>query len=237
MHLLVVAKRPLAGLAKTRLIPRFGAEGAAALAAAALADTFAAAHACRADRVVVSFDGDPTGVVPNDFEVFPQCAGDLADRLTGAWSDAGGPGVQIGMDTPQLTAADLDAALDALRAPGVDSVLGPASDGGWWSIGFHHPHPDAFAGIPMSQPHTGARQQARLQDLGLTTSLLPTHPDVDLPDDVARVAALAPGSRFAEVADRLLRRTAAGGDVHATAPHDVATVSADPCGARSVAAG
>ena len=186
------------------MIPRFGPGGAAALAAAALADTFDAARACRADRVVVSFDGDPTGVVPADFEVFPQRNGDLADRLTGAWADAGGPGLQIGMDTPQVGAADLDDALNALDAPGTDAVLGLATDGGWWSIGFRAPHPEAFLGIPTSQSDTGLRQRERLRALNLITTDLTVMDDVDLPDDVARVAALAPQGRFAAVAAELL---------------------------------
>lgn len=215
MHLLVLAKRPVPGRAKTRLIPRFGPVGSAALATAALADTFDAVRACRADRVVVSFDGDPTGVVPPDFEVFPQREGDLADRLTGAWADAGGPGLQIGMDTPQVSAADLDVALDALDAPGTDAVLGLATDGGWWSIGFRTPHPEAFLGIPTSQSDTGALQRDRLRDLGLTTTDLVAKDDVDLPDDVARVAALAPNGRFATVAAELLSSSRiAIGDEH-----------------------
>ncbi|MCB0972308.1 MAG: DUF2064 domain-containing protein, partial [Acidimicrobiales bacterium] len=112
MHLLIVAKRPLPGKAKTRLMPAYGRDGSAALAAAALADTFAAAAACRADRVVVSFDGDPDGVVPTDFEVVPQRSCPFDERLAGAWADAGGPGLQIGMDTPQVTPALLDTAMD-----------------------------------------------------------------------------------------------------------------------------
>lgn len=204
VHLLIVAKRPLPGVAKTRLMPAFGPEGAAALAAAALADTFDAARGCRADRVVVSFAGDPTGVVPDGFEVVPQRDGPFDVRLAGAWEDAGGPGLQIGMDTPQVTAADLDAALDQLEAPGTDAVLGPAADGGWWAIGLPHPVPGLFAGVPMSQADTGARQLARLRELGLATALLPERRDVDLPDDVAVVAAAAPGTRFAAVATELL---------------------------------
>ncbi|QXC59644.1 DUF2064 domain-containing protein [Aquihabitans sp. G128] len=197
MDLLIVAKQPLPGRAKTRLIPAYGADGAAALAAAALADTFAAAAACRADRVVVSFDGDPTGIVPAAFEVVPQVHGDLAVRLAGAWADAAGPGLQIGMDTPQLTAADLDGAFDALEVPGTDAVLGPAADGGWWAIGFHRCPPGVFAGIPTSRSDTGPRQLARLRSLGLTTTLLPTVTDVDEPADAVTVAAAAPGTRFA----------------------------------------
>lgn len=196
MHCLVLAKAPLPGRAKTRLIPEFGPDGAAALATAALADTFAAAAACRAERVIVSFDGDPTGIVPSDFEVVEQRTGTLADRLAGAWADADGPGIQIGMDTPQVTAADLDDALDTLARPDTDAVLGLAEDGGWWAIGLHRPT-DVFADIETSRDDTGARQLARLRDLGLATVQLPTRRDVDHPADAHAVAAAAPGSRFA----------------------------------------
>lgn len=196
MHLLILAKQPLPGRAKTRLVPAYGADGAAALAAAALADTFDAAGSCRADEVVVAFDGDPAGIVPEGFRVVPQRAGDLAARLAGAWADAGGPGLQIGMDTPQVTAGDLDDALDALSAPGVDAALGLAEDGGWWAIGLRRPR-DVFHDIATSRPDTGARQLRRLHRLGLRTASLATVRDVDHPADALAVAALAPTSRFA----------------------------------------
>lgn len=198
MHLLIVAKAPEPGRSKTRLIPGFGAEGAAALAAAALRDIFAAARACRADRVIVAFDGNPSGVVPAGFSVIPQRHGGLASRLGGAWADAGAPGLQIGMDTPQVTAADLDAAFAALEAPATDAVLGLAHDGGWWAIGLRRPVRGVFSGIATSQPDTGQRQRERLVELGLATSLLAPMRDVDTPADAEAVAHLAPGSHFAQ---------------------------------------
>lgn len=196
MHCLILAKAPLPGRAKTRLIPAFGPEGSAALAAAALADTFDAARESRAERVVVSFEGDPTGTVPGDFEVVTQRSGSLAERLAGAWDDAAGPGVQIGMDTPQVTGADLDTAFDLLADDDTDAVLGLADDGGWWAIGLRRPA-DVFAGIATSQDDTGARQLQQLEAMGLRTRLLATKRDVDEPDDARAVAALAPHTRFA----------------------------------------
>jgi len=196
VHLLIVAKQPVPGRVKTRLIGAFGPEGAAALAHAALIDTFEAARSCTADRVVVAFDGDATDVVPRDFEVVAQQAGTLADRLAGAWASVDGPGLQIGMDTPQVTGPDLDAAFAALDAPGTDAVLGPAEDGGWWAIGMQEPV-DVFVGIATSRGDTGRRQLDRLRNLGLVTRLLPTRRDVDHPADAVAVAGLAPWSRFA----------------------------------------
>jgi len=206
VHLLILAKEPLPGRAKTRLAPRFGPEGSARLAAAALADTLDTAAACRADRVVVAFDGRPDGIVPAGVDVIPQVAGDLGDRLAAAWEAAGAPGLQIGMDTPHLGPAVLDDAYDRLRDPSVDAVLGPAADGGWWAIGFRtrpRSFAEVFAGIPASTPDTGARQLARLRELGLRTELLATHRDVDEPDDVAEAARVAPASRFGRLAVEL----------------------------------
>ncbi len=204
MHVLIVAKQPRPGFAKTRLIPAFGPAGAAALAAAALADTFDAVARCHADRVVVAFDGDPKGLVPTDFEVVPQRSGTFQTRLAGAWEDAGGGGLQIGMDTPQVTPELLDQSLATLATPGTDAVLGPAEDGGWWAIGLHAPAPTVFAGVPMSQADTGHAQWTRLETLGLAAQRLDTLRDVDEPDDVVAVAALAPDTRFAAVANGLL---------------------------------
>jgi rSAM/selenodomain-associated transferase 1 len=211
VQLLIVAKEPRPGFAKTRLIPAFGPAGAAALATAALLDTFDAASACAADRVIVAFDGDPAGLVPPAFDVIPQRDGDFGVRLAGAWSDAGGPTLQIGMDTPQVTSAELDAALGQLAEPGTDAVLGLASDGGWWALGLEQAHPGLFDAIPMSTADTGARQLERLDELGLATELLGEHRDVDEPDDVAVAAAVCdPTSRFARVAAGLLAAHRAG---------------------------
>src|SRR5437899_1359849 len=59
VHVMVMAKAPVAGRVKTRLTPEYTLEEAATLAEAALADPPAAALACSADRVIVALDGEP----------------------------------------------------------------------------------------------------------------------------------------------------------------------------------
>jgi hypothetical protein len=203
VDLLVVAKQPEPGRVKTRLCPPCSPGEAATLAAAALADTLAAACASGADRVVLALDGRPGPWCPPGVVVVPQGDGGLDRRLTTAWAAVPGPALQVGMDTPQVDAADLDAAMDALVDPGVDAVLGPATDGGWWGIGLHRAHPGTFEGVPTSRPDTGARQHARLAELGLRTRWLATRRDVDTWADAAAVAADAPGTRFAATVRRL----------------------------------
>src|SRR5215510_8302076 len=102
VDLIVLAKEPVAGRVKTRLCPPCTPTTAAALAAAALADTLAAGCASGADRVVLALDGEPGDWCPPGVTVVDQGTGSLASRLTAAWQHARGPALLIGMDTPQL---------------------------------------------------------------------------------------------------------------------------------------
>ncbi len=196
--LLVIAKAPAPGRVKTRLTPPCTPHEAAALAAAALDDTLAAAtDAQRPARRVLVLDGEPGGWVPDGFEVIPQRGDGLGERLAAAFADARGPAFLVGMDTPQLTAELLDAGLEALSDH--DSVFGAALDGGYWGLGLRRPDPEVFRGVPMSHPRTGLLQRIRLAELGLSTAVLPPLLDVDTIEDARRVAAEAPGTRFAAV--------------------------------------
>lgn len=191
VHILVMAKAPVPGRVKTRLCPPCTPEEAAVVAAAALADTLEAVSRCRADRRIVALDGEAGPWLPAGFEVISQRGHGLDERLGAAWHDAGGAGFQIGMDTPQLTATDLDDALARLDRPGrAPAVLGPALDGGWWGVGMARPHPDAFAGVPMSTPDTGVAQRARLEALGMEVDLLADCRDIDTIDDLLAVSEL-----------------------------------------------
>jgi glycosyltransferase A (GT-A) superfamily protein (DUF2064 family) len=200
-HVLVVAKAPCAGRVKTRLCPPCSPSEAASIAEAALADTLETVAACHADRRVIALDGPPGAWLPPGFDIVAQVAGELQRRLAAAWAAAGGPGVQIGMDTPQVTPELLDLALDAVTAGPRAAALGLAVDGGWWAIGFAHPQPAAFTGIRMSTPTTGRAQHDRLITLGLEVNELAELRDIDTFDDALAVAATVPESRTAQAVD------------------------------------
>lgn len=199
--LLVLAKAPRPGRAKTRLTPPCTPEQAARLAAAALRDTLEAGLAVRAAAHVLVLDGEPGPWRPAGWDVVPQRAGGLGDRLAGAFADAGAPALLVGMDTPQVTPALLRAGLDGLAH--ADAVLGPARDGGFWAVGLRAATPGAFAGVPMSTPRTGAAQHARLRALGLRVGALPPLTDVDDIASARAVAAAAPGTAFAAALSRV----------------------------------
>jgi uncharacterized protein len=195
--LVVIAKAPRAGHSKTRLCPPCTPGQAAALARAALADTLEAVRATPAPRHVLVLDGAPGEWLPDGFDVLPQHGGGLDKRLADAFEDVAGPALLIGMDTPQVTPRDLRDALARLAEPGIDAVLGPAPDGGYWAIGLRKPDPDVFLGVPMSSARTCSAQRARLSKLGLRVRELPALRDVDRIADARAVAALAPTGRFA----------------------------------------
>jgi rSAM/selenodomain-associated transferase 1 len=195
--LIVLAKSPVPGRAKTRLCPPLLPAQAAALAEAALRDTLDAVAAVPVERRLLVLDGEPGAWLPAGFELAAQCAGGLGARLAGAFAAAAGPALLVGMDTPQLTPPLLERALGVMAAPAVDAVLGPAHDGGYWAIGLRSPDERVFRGVPMSSPRTCAVQRRRLRELGLSTAELEPLRDVDTIADARAVAARFPETRFA----------------------------------------
>jgi glycosyltransferase A (GT-A) superfamily protein (DUF2064 family) len=194
--LIVLAKRPRAGLVKTRLQPALTAIEAADVAAAALRDTLGTAENVPVRQRILAFDGDVRGWLPAGWRHVVQPTGDLDARLAHAFAAAGpGPAVLVGMDTPQVQPGHLTA-FDPVT---YDACLGLCPDGGYWAIGFSNPELAALAipGIPMSRTDTGPRQYGRLVELGLRVQLLPALVDVDTIDDALEVARLVPESEFA----------------------------------------
>lgn len=205
----MVAKAPVPGLAKTRLAATLGDERAADIAAAALLDTLdSVASAPFAARVValtgelsLAARSDEIRHALEDFTVIAQRGDDFGERLAHAHADAvaaagAQPVLQIGMDTPQVTAELLTDCAGKLSPQ--TAVLGPARDGGWWVLGIDDP---AMAGclteVSMSQTDTGALTAAALEKAGARVVRATELADVDTVDDIAIVrSACRPGSRF-----------------------------------------
>jgi len=211
---LVVAKAPVPGQAKTRLAASVGAQAAADIAAAALLDTLDAVAVAQVQARVVALTGsldhasagDEIRSRLADFTVVPQRGADFAERLVNAHADAadaagGLPVLQIGMDTPQVTDELIGECARELLA--ADAVLGMARDGGWWVLGvMNAPMAGCLRSIPMSRPDTGVVTLAALEDTGIDVSLVPTLADVDTVDDIEAVRReCPPGGRFALVTE------------------------------------
>lgn len=207
---LVVAKAPVPGQAKTRLAATIGDEAAARIAAAALLDTLEVVNGL-GWPVVIAMTGDLDQAARGG-DIASACAGHrviaqrgdfFASRLIAAHHDAdSGHGViQIGMDTPQVTTTDLAAAATALDSH--DAALGLAEDGGWWVLAVRRPGwSSCLSAVPMSRPDTGVRTEEALLREGARVAAVPVLADVDRWEDAHAVASLIPHSRFAaEVAD------------------------------------
>ena len=215
VHLLVLAKSPVAGRVKTRLCPPFTPAEAAALAEAALQDTLAAVAATPAVARTVVLDGPAGDWLPACVDVLPQRGRALDERLAAAYDDAWAvqpaPLLLVGMDTPQVTPALLTAAAEQLLSDGTDAVLGLADDGGWWALGLRRPDASLLLGVPMSTAETGAHQLARLLQAGLRVGMLLRLTDVDTAEDAVVVAAACPSSRFAAALDAMALVAGASG--------------------------
>ncbi|MCW2774947.1 MAG: hypothetical protein JWN91_3273 [Nocardioides sp.] len=206
-RVLVVAKAPVAGRVKTRLGAEIGMAAAAEIAAAALLDTMAACHAgFGPDACLLSLSGDFADSVRGDelaraaegWSVARQRGSTFAERLANAHLDVppGGPVVQVGMDTPQLTPALLTEVAAATDEH--DAVLGPAEDGGWWVLALRRPTAArSLHDVPMSAPTTYDDTRRALVGEGLDVGAARTLRDVDTVADADAVAAAVPGSHFA----------------------------------------
>jgi hypothetical protein len=201
VQVVVIAKEPRSGAVKTRLCPPLTPKQAAELAEAALEDTCRIVASAKLQCRALALEGRPGPWVPPGCDIVVQRTGAFGERLAGAIDDTWLlhplPVLLIGMDTPQLTTQLVESAARALLDPGVDTVLGPANDGGYWLIGTRAPVGGMFAGVPMSTDHTAVAQLRQLHTLGLTCSLLPTLRDVDTFEDALAVASASPHTAFA----------------------------------------
>ncbi len=210
--ILVVAKAPVPGLAKTRIAGEVGDAAAAELAAAALLDTLDVAVGAGMP-VVVALTGDLGRSARSEeiegalsgLRVVPQIGATFGERLAQAHldADAGHGVVQVGMDSPQLRADDLTEAAGLLGDH--PSVLGPAEDGGWWLLGVRRgADASALATVEMSTASTGQHTREVLPG---PTALIRTLRDVDTWEDARVVADEVPHSRFADAVAAVSERS------------------------------
>lgn len=194
--LIVFAKAPVAGLAKTRLIPALGPEGAANLARRLLDHTLAGAMAVGADHLELCVS--PTVAHP----AFEQAQRAAAGRLHLTWQGDGDLGermhralsrvlalheraILIGTDAPSLDPARLTQALQALDDH--PAVFVPALDGGYALIGLTRPAPDMLLNMVWSTPEVMQHTRDRARESGWTWAELPAVADIDEPADLVHL--------------------------------------------------
>ena len=193
---IVFAKAPVAGYAKTRLIPVLGAHGAAQLAERLM--DVALAHAVEAALGPVELCVAPDRSHPafaaavrrHNVALTEQSDGDLGERMARAFERVLRvlpSALLIGTDAPGLDAAYLRAAAQALH--GADAVFGPAADGGYTLVGLKQPAPELFMQMRWSHDQVMAHTRERLAQSKLRHVELPLLHDVDEPADLLHLAA------------------------------------------------
>jgi uncharacterized protein len=189
-----MAKAPIPGLTKTRLIPAIGAHAAAILQERLTERTAATARAADIGPVTLWCAPDPGHPSFRDLvtryavTLKRQPAGDLGARMLAAF--AAGPAVVIGTDCPAFTPEHLRASAQALRD--ADVVLIPAEDGGYVLIGARAAHPELFSGIAWGTTSVMQETRARIAALGLKAVELPALWDLDTKGDLARFETMFP---------------------------------------------
>lgn len=204
--LVMLAKAPVAGQAKTRMAPALGASGAARLAEQLLVHAvqqavqlpWAALELCVSpDTTHPVFAqlqglGPPEG--PGRLMLSVQGDGDLGQRMHRAMVrglSRHAAVLLMGTDAPGLTAPVLQQAALVLQTS--DAVFVPAWDGGYALVGLRRPVPALFEGMVWSTPHVMAETRQRARDAGLFwRELAPVH-DMDEPADLQHLPPDWPG--------------------------------------------
>jgi len=189
----VFARAPVAGQAKTRMIPLLGAAGAAALQRRLIERTLATACAVPGARVTLWVAGDAAhpfvaeAAVRFGVSLAAQHGVDLGERMSHAFEAAGAPLVLVGTDCPQLSPDDLTSAAAALATHEV--VIQPATDGGYVLIGLSRAQPSLFEAIDWGGPQVLRQTREQIDALGLRCALRPALDDLDTPADLQRALA------------------------------------------------
>ena len=197
VQIAIMAKAPIPGLAKTRLIPVLGVKGAARLQRRLTRMTVACALDAQLGAVTVWCAPDSRHRFfralkrTSGVDLLVQSSGDLGDRMHTAFRlhCVRGPLLVVGTDCPVLRPEHLREAARALIA-GDDAVFYPAEDGGYALVGLRAPQPALFAGMPWSASRVMAETRARAHAQGLRVREFETLWDVDLPAQLERLDAL-----------------------------------------------
>ena len=191
VRIIIFTKAAQAGFTKTRLIPALGKQGAANLAKKMLIHTLNQSLEAGVGPVEMCVTPPPTDSIWQEFRVLgdleysDQGTGDLGERLSRVTQrviDKGESLLIIGTDCTQLTATHLQRAKESLH--NFDSILIPATDGGYVLFGLNFFHASLFESIKWSTDTVYAETTERLETLGRTIKIFPSMNDIDEPKDL-----------------------------------------------------
>lgn len=190
-----MAKAPIPGAVKTRLVPPLAEEQASEFYRALLLDQLDHLTALDiADLYIAFTPSDAKGLIesflPARYDCFAQCGGDLGARMAGVFAELRRRGygnvVIIGSDLPPVPLATLREGFKQL-AIARRVVLGPSRDGGYYLIGMNQPVPEIFCDMTWSHDRVLAETTGQLARLGVDFRLLAEGFDIDTTEDMERL--------------------------------------------------
>jgi rSAM/selenodomain-associated transferase 1 len=191
--LVVVAKAPVPGRVKTRLVPHLTPEEAAGLYRCFLQDRITTIQTLQDVELAIAYTpvDAMAAFVPfsgNGLGLFPQKGRDLGERLNNIFVEKLSEGFNavsiIDSDSPDLPVSAIRESFERLMSDQTDVVFGPCDDGGYYLVGMRRPHPELFFDIPWSTEAVLANTLERARGLGVRTDLLPMWNDLDTIEDL-----------------------------------------------------
>ena len=193
-RVVVMARAPVPGETKRRLIPAIGAERAAALHRAMIRRAVATALESGVGPVELwCTPGTDHEVLRSlrsrtQVELHAQVGTDLGERMHAAIAARPGATAVIGTDCPFLEPDDLLLTAGALHRGDADVVLAPAFDGGYVLIGVAGPRPELFARVDWGTERVLAQTRERARTARLRLLELAARRDIDRPEDLDALA-------------------------------------------------
>ncbi len=190
----IMMKAPRAGWVKTRLTPAYSSGQILTLYRAFVEDTIDLVHGLGVRTVAVCPAGDETELaqwLDPRVEIMSQQGAGLAAGLRWTFEQLCGASrrrvIAFNADSPHLETVTLQSAFDALLTD--DLVVGPCDDGGYYLVGATRPYPSLFDATVMGRGSACGTLLAAAARLGLRVKLSKEHYDIDVPGDLARLAA------------------------------------------------
>ena len=192
--LVIMAKAPKPGMVKTRLAQSLPLAAVVELYRCLLEDTIALARSLDDVQVAIMSPAgdveDLSRAVGDSIPIIPQSGNGLAAGLTSVFAHFAAAGhrriLAFNSDSPHLPASVLNGAFQALGQS--DVVIGPTHDGGYYLVGATASHPGLFAGDGLGTTNAYETLRGRVRALGLSMSLTDPFYDIDVADDLSRLA-------------------------------------------------
>jgi len=191
--LVIMAKAPRPGAVKTRLAPDLSPEAVTDFYCCLLEDTLALARSLRDVEVAIMCPSadvfELQQLAGNQASVVAQTGEGLAAGLTSVFArftKGQHRVIAFNSDSPHLPRSVLEGAFETLAAH--DVVAGPTHDGGYYLVGAKASYPTLFANDGMGTSSAMERLLSRARALNLSVAIATTFYDIDVADDLARLA-------------------------------------------------